>query len=195
MHSVGRWSSLRNWYHSGERWSPTRAACRAGVHREGIYASSSCSIWPQRHAQDRGRTANYGNQELRWRTMALPLHLCQRRGGHARGVVDDQRAAQDGRLAQGNSVPAPRSSHPRRDDRRRPARGRHGRLARGADGWFSSAGRRVRRAPPRLVATLSRLPGAGQGAMMGIREARKGLGVALAFYEAARTARRGALLA
>lgn len=194
MHSVGRWSIAEDWYHSGQSGWFTDPRCVPGgaFIDEGIYGIEQLLYLAGSDiVKIEGRTANYVHQELEVEDYGFATYT------FANGVVATQEASWTINAPR-KTGPSPKANSVRRteiigtcgemiDD------GLHvagmGVLASGAEGWVFErpGGEFGGPTPPGLVATLIDCLEQDRAPMMGIREARKAFGVALAFYEAART--------
>ncbi|MEN6480173.1 MAG: Gfo/Idh/MocA family oxidoreductase [Anaerolineales bacterium] len=196
MHSTGRWSVAEDWYHSGQAgwFADPRCVPGGAFIDEGIYGIEQL-LWfaGSDIVSVEGRMAKLVHTELDVEDWGMATYT------FANGIIATQEASwtinsprKTGPSPKGNSVRRMEIIGTRGeivDD------GLHmpgfGVLAKGADGWvFERPGGEFNAPPsPGLVAHLIDCLEQGKEPPLGIRDARKAFGVALAFYEAVKTGR------
>ena len=194
MHNTGRWSIAEDWYHSGQPGWFTDPKCVPGgaFIDEGIYGIELLTALAGSDiVKVEGRTANLVHKELAVEDWGLATYT------FANGIIATQEASWTINSPR-KTGPSPKANSVRRteivgtrgeiidDGLRVPA---FGILAQGAEGWvFERPGGEFPGAtPPMLLDYLINCVEQGTPPTLGIRDARKAFGVALAFYEAART--------
>jgi predicted dehydrogenase len=194
MHNTGRWSIAEDWYHSGQPGWFTDPRCVPGgaFIDEGIYGIELLTALAGSDiVQVEGRVANLVHKELAVEDWGLATYT------FANGIIATQEASWTINSPR-KTGPSPKANSVRRteivgtrgeivdDGLRMPA---FGILAKGAEGWvFERPGGEFPGAtPPALLDYLLNCVVQDIQPSLGIRDARKAFGVAMAFYEAART--------
>ena len=105
MHQTNRWSIAEDWYNSGTPgwFVDPKPRSRGRVHRRGdLRHRLSLLDGRERHRRSRGPDGQSRAQGHRGRGLGHgDVHIRQRDHRHARGLVDDQLAAEDEALAEG----------------------------------------------------------------------------------------------
>jgi len=194
MHNTGRWSIAEDWYHSGQGGWFTDPKCVPGgaFIDEGIYAIELLMWLAQSDIVSvQGRTANLVHKHIGVEDWGLATYV------FANGIVATQEASWTINSPRATG-PSPKANSVRRTE----IVGTHGEiiedglhvpglgvLAKGAEGWvFERPGGEFPGAtPPGLVDYLITCIEQDRQPPLTIRHARKAFGVAMAFYESART--------